>query len=232
MKRRSDSQAAPRRRTPKVLDARPSNAGDRCHLAYVVRLLLQMLHPSSDLSCVTIENVAPADQQLAIDERSFLAADVTEYRGGGDASSAHTISLSQVKYSPLRPEMPWTLARLTRNERAGGREKPRTSVLRKLADMLRPYTRVQASRPCVAIRLLTNQPISSELREDLTDLRAALTSSSHSIDKILDSVRSRARTTARKIETALGMRWQDLTDLIRCWDLSTFGQPSLFISEV
>ena len=134
-----------------------------------------MLHPSSDLSCITIENVAPADQLLAIDERSFLAADVTEYRGGADATSAHTIILTQVKYSPLRPEMPWTVARLTRNERTGGRKKLRTSLLRKLANMLRPYARVQASRPRVVIRLLTNQPISDELREDLTDLRAALT---------------------------------------------------------
>ncbi len=97
--------------------------------------------------------------------------------------------------------------------------------------MLRPYSRVQANRPRVVIRLLTNQPITDELRENLTELRTALTRSAGSISAILGRVRHCARITARTMKTALGMSWQDLANLIRCWDLSTFGQPSLFISE-
>jgi hypothetical protein len=230
-------QKGPRRSVPapnsvlRVADARPSNAGDRYHLAYVARLLLQMLHPSSDLRCVTIENVAPADQSLAIDERSFLAADVTEYRGGENSATAHKITLTQVKYSPLRPKTAWTLARLIRNDRSGDREKPRTSVLRKLADMLRPYARIQTNRPHLVVRLLTNQPISSQLCEDLTNLKSVLADTTESIGEILERVSKSAKTTAHRMKRALEVGWQDLAALIRCWDLSTFSQPSLFVSE-
>lgn len=189
-----------------------------------------MLHLSSDLSCVTIENVAPADQSFAIDERSFLAADVTEYRGGRDAASAHTITLVQVKYSPLRPEQVWTLTRLVRNERSGGREKPRTSILRKLADMLRPYTRLRANRPQLVVRLLTNQPISEELREDLTNLKTVLGDST-AIRVALERASRRARKVAQEMKRAVELSWTDLADLIRYWDLATFGQPSLFTRE-
>lgn len=74
-------------------DARASNAGDRYHLVYVARRALEMLHPSSDLKVVALENVAPEDQNVRRDARTFLAVDVHVMRspsgfkwtGGKDA---------------------------------------------------------------------------------------------------------------------------------------------------
>src|SRR5215831_7596865 len=78
----NQTRRVPRRRlAAPALDARASNAGDRYHLAYAARRALEMLHPSSDLKAVALENVAPKDQNLRRDERTFLAVDLTEYYG-------------------------------------------------------------------------------------------------------------------------------------------------------
>ncbi len=214
-----------------VADARPSNAGDRYHLAYVARRLLRMLHPSSDLACVTIENVAPADQSAAIDERSFLGVDVTEYEGRTSLTSAHKVTVSQVKYSPLRPESSWTLARLARNDRVADREKQRSSVLRKLADMYRALAGANTRATPIVVRLVTNQPLSADLRADINAIRSALNVLPLTSANALREIPGRAGRTAHQIKAASGLNWPNLAGFIRSWDLEAFGQASLFTSE-
>ena len=72
--------------------ARESNAGDEFHVLWVMDRCLAMLSPGSGLNRVVVEGVSPADEKGA-SQRSFLAADVTQYFGG-DSSPTRTESKS------------------------------------------------------------------------------------------------------------------------------------------
>ncbi|BCS35486.1 hypothetical protein TBR22_A47170 [Luteitalea sp. TBR-22] len=191
-----------------------------------------MLHPSSHLKSIAIEGVAPADQSLQRDERTFLAADLTEYYGGTDAHSAEAIVLVQVKYSPLRPSTPWTLSRLVSEDHAGGRAKARSSVFRKLADMFDAMAPGGAAgTPGVTLRLLTNQPLSSGLRAELQAIRLAFSQSPRAAGRRASQLPAKPRSTAVRLQKASGLSWPRFRQLMACWDLHSFDQAMLAAEE-
>jgi len=218
--------------SPRAADARASNAGDRYHLVYVAQRALAMLHPSSGLSVLGIENVAPADQPVRGDARTFLGVDVAEYTGGSDAQSAESITLVQVKYSPLRPDAAWTLPRLVRDERVGTRTKARSSVFRKLADMFDALAPAAGERPRTVVRLLTNQPLAPSLRTDLLATRKATEGvSSSALSGTLARLAGGPGRAAKQLKTASGLAWNRFAQLLAAWDLEAFGQAALLQSE-
>lgn len=209
--------------------ARPSNAGDRYHLVYVARRLLDLLHPYSELTQLVIENVSPADMAAQADPKALLGVDVTEYFGGQDVPSSEAVAVVQVKYSPLRPAEAWTPSRLTAKKRGGD------SVFRKLADMfnaLAPPTDSPAPRTRFTIRLLTNQPLGPRLREDLEILQREMEGKSlHAAGRALAAIRGRAGQTAQALQKAGGLSWTRLAEMLAAWDLYGFGHPSLARTE-
>jgi hypothetical protein len=221
------------------VDARPSNAGDRYHLVYVARRCLDMLHPQSQLKLIALENVSRADAVLRRDERTFLGVDVTEYLGGTDANSAETITLVQVKYSPLRPTDPWTLSRLISEKSSSGGPKARSAVFRKLAEMFDAMAPTGAGpaatrerRPRVIIRLLTNQPLAATLAAQLTGLQACVGGMSpDDAARELEREAKKRGSIVRKLKSASGLDWRRFAELLAAWDLSAFAQLSLAHSE-
>lgn len=221
-----------KKQTASSFDARASNAGDRYHLAYAARRALQMLHPSSDLKSIALENVAPGDQSLQRDERTFLAADLTEYYGGTDTNSANSIVLVQVKYSPLRSSTPWTLSRLVSEDYVAGKAKSRSSVFRKLADMFDAIApRDAMGPPKVTLRLLSNQSLNGGLRTELEAIRLALIQSPRTSRSRAPKLAAKPRTTATRLKETSGLSWQRFGQLMACWDLDSFGQGSLAFEE-
>lgn len=209
--------------------ARPSNAGDRYHFVYVARRLLDLLHPYTGLVRLVIENVSPADQATPGDLAAFLGVDVSEYYDGTDVATAQTVDLVQVKYSPLRPAEPWTRSRLTAKKKGG------ESVFYKLAAMfhrLAPTPDLPSSRAEVRIRLLTNQPLDSGLRELLKTLRATVTGKHcNAAGRALAAVPGEPGQTALALRRASGLTWTRFAELLVAWDLAGFGSPSLGRSE-
>lgn len=210
--------------------ARPSNAGDRYHLVYVARRLLDLLHPYSELTQLVIENVSAVDMAAAqADPKAFLGVDVTEYFGGQDVPSSRAVTVVQVKYSPLHPAEAWTQRRLTEKKRGGD------SVFRKLAamfDALAPPPDSPAPRTRVTIRLLTNQPLGTQLREDLEILREKIGDKPpHAAGRSLAAVRGRAGDTVQALKKDGHLPWPRLAELLSAWDLDGFGHPSLARTE-
>ncbi|HEX4953899.1 MAG TPA: NACHT domain-containing protein [Thermoanaerobaculia bacterium] len=214
-------------RTRNRSGALPSNAGDRYHLVYVARRLLDLLHPYSGLTQVVIENVAPGDERGARSPSSFLGVDLAEYYGGLDAATASRVDLVQVKYSPLRPQDPWTLSRLTERKRGGA------SVLRKLAAMYTSLVELKRDHgPHVTVRLLTNQPLSRSLREHVQQLRTLAEGKPHlAAARALASASGPAGRTAKKLKDGTSLTWSRLAQLLGRWDLEAFQHQSLEQSE-
>jgi len=216
-------------RRPTESGARPSNAGDRYHFVYVARRLLDLLHPYSGLTQVVIENVSPADAAAQPDPAVLQGVDVSEYYGGEDVTTATAVDLVQVKYSPLRPDQAWTRSRLTERKGRG------SSVFRKLTamfDTLAPSAGTPARRALVRIRLLTNQLLDSQLRQDLEKLQVMIEAKGPPATvRALIAVDGRARETAKALKMASRLSWPRFGEFLATWDLDAFGHPSLGRSE-
>lgn len=209
--------------------ARPSNAGDRYHLVYVARRLLDLLHPYSGLTQLVIENVAPVDAATQRDPTAFLGADVTEYAGGEDVKTAVAVAVVQVKYSSLRPERAWTRSRLTERKKRG---EPVFRKLTAMFDALAPSADASAPHARVTVRLLTNQPLGPQLRQDLEALRATIEGKRpRTAGRALTAVCGRAGQTAKALKEASGLPWPRLGEFLAAWDLDAFGHPSLARTE-
>ena len=195
----------------------------------MARRLLDLLHPYSGLTQVVIENVSPADEAAQDDPTVFLGVDVTEYFGGEDVATSEVVAVVQVKYSPLRPAEPWTQSRLTAKKRGGD------SVFRKLVSMfdaLAPLSGSPVPRTRVTVRLLTNQPLGAQLREDLEILLVEVEGKSPlAAGRALASARGRAGRTAQALQKVGGVSWTRLAELLVAWDLEGFCHPSLARTE-
>ena len=135
-----------------------SNAGDDFHELWVARKALDLLSNADDIEAIYVEGVAPDDQGSAPPE-ARQGIDCTLYFGGRTATDADRVEVVQLKYSTARPHTSWTVARLI--SPSGER---RRSVIFKLAkawDALSKYRSINAPPRA---SLVTNQPVSEELR--------------------------------------------------------------------
>lgn len=141
--------------------ARESNAGDEFHIIWTARRAIRLLDPNSALEAITVEGLAAAD---TTSDDLVLGVDLAEY--SRDLGGGSRVSASQLKYSVRHPDRPWTIARLA--ERSGGGS---TSVARRLADIVRNFS-ADATARLEAVRLVTNQPVGTDLAELLADHRS------------------------------------------------------------
>lgn len=155
--------------------ARESNAGDDFHFLWAVRSCLQMLAPDSRLSSIVIEGVSRDDRSSVAQDDLLLGADLTEYYGGDDFTTASFVVVSQLKYSTRHPSKPWTASRLATHAAK------QTAVIRRLADLAKAYLKkhmpgeVEAK---LSIRLVSNQPVSEELKQALAAVKDVLRANS------------------------------------------------------
>lgn len=205
--------------------ARESNAGDDFHILWAARKAVKMLAPNSLLQRIFVEKVSPLDTPEPFDNDDyFLGVDLTEYYKGNDFTSASSTVASQLKYSTRHPEREWTASRLC----SVGKSK--TPVIRRLADVYRGYSK-QSSRDTIisklGIRLVSNQPVSSELEEALESAKKALTSfgktSAVTTANLLKKLSVKSCEVIETLRKASGLGSNDFTDFLRILDLSGCG---------
>lgn len=219
-------------------DATPSNAGDRYHFVYVARRMLDMLPPDSNLTLIQMENLSPADQQLANHPDELLGVDVTEYYDGESFAVASLIEITQVKFSPTHPNETWTLNRLSRNKQSSrSTELPGTSVLRKLANLFVVAYRAleDECREKVRIKFITNQPLHPTLATELESIKAVLEQNADLGDtesgRVLQNLADNGNQTLASLKNTTNLSWKRLSAFLHCWNLSAFDQPMSMAQE-
>lgn len=147
--------------------ARGSSAGDDFHEWWALRHALPLLTGMDDLVAMTVEGLLATDETDAPAD-AWLGVDCAQYFGGPQLSQATKIVVEQLKYSSANPDSPWTLARL----QATTNGKKNNSVIARLASA---YKGLADKRPDlvasnnISIRLVSNQPIASEVAKALAD---------------------------------------------------------------
>jgi len=96
-KMNTDNNASP---TP-TDDVRASRDGHTYHETWAARIALELLHPSTDLVAITMENFSVEDEPL-ISDSAMEIADLVRYRGATSIESASSVEVLQFKYSVSR----------------------------------------------------------------------------------------------------------------------------------
>jgi hypothetical protein len=202
--------------------ARESSAGDEFHVLWAVRRVLALLDPASGLERVVMEDLTPVPPE-GVDPELLLAADLTEFYGGPDLSSASRVVVSQLKYSHRHPDRRWTAARLAAPSSRGGK-----GVIARLADL---YTGIAATGSReeligrVEIRLVSNMPCAGALVSALTAAKAWLAARPGPASRaaLLRALAERARSQIERLSDASGLPSLSFTDFLRVLDLSHAG---------
>jgi hypothetical protein len=197
--------------------------------------MLDMLHPRSDLGLIVMENVAEEDRLLAGTPETFVGVDLTEYYGGTNSSTAKSIVIVQVKYSPTNPNANWTLNRLCTDKISSkGMRRPGTSILRKLADPFAVFYQAvgDATSETLQVKLHTNQPLSRDLRVHLLQAQSLVSGKSDQDgSRILRQTIGDLRDILDQLQQTTKLSWKRLAAFLKCWDLSSFGQAMLSDTE-
>lgn len=151
-----------------VVGARASNAGDDFHVLWALSHAIRILDPSSNLSAVTVEGIAPA-KGIQAQQGAWDGVDVGLFYGGESLSSASSVEIQQLKYSTTSPGSAWTVARLCHSTRKVGNN----SVMARLAKAYTEALRVapQLSHADIVVKLVSNQPIHSNVLRALAAAR-------------------------------------------------------------
>jgi hypothetical protein len=181
--------------------ARASNAGDSFHELWALRAALELLTSGTDLKAVTLEGVASTEvngpRWDGVDCALFFETDTLE--------TARRVEVAQLKYSTTDPDKRWTVARLT----ASSAKQGDNSVIRKLATAYKDARRRMASGATLAVRFVSNQPVSSDVQDSI------------------DAVRRGEETEAAiKIRTAAGLVSGELNAFLEVLDFSETGSGS------
>ncbi|WP_420469914.1 hypothetical protein [Brevundimonas sp. FT23042] len=189
-------------KTLDVLGASASTAGDVFHELWALRKVLTLLAPQTDLISVKVEGV-PDDERHAQVGASGQAADITEVR---QLPGGERIIYEQLKYSVASPDSAWSWSRLLAPRVAA---RPKTCVLGKLAGL---YEDTKGER---VFRIVTNQPLSEEVRTDLETLP--------------DRLRRKGQASGARVDSLLratGLSRKALANFLDCLDLDAFGEAS------
>lgn len=228
LKRRRASPSGP-------LDAGPSNAGDRYHFVYTARRMLAMLPPGTDVKRIELEGVAPEDLAAgALSDDRFVGVDLTEYEGGDDGRTAHRVGITQVKYSPLHPDQPWTLSRLTASATAPASRSVVAKLARAFAALRQELRRVRIDRtpPEIVVELHTNQPLDAAVAEPLRRAKDALQRSGLSRPpEALAGLAPPDSGVLATLREATELGNEEFAEFIMAWDVTSFGRPMLAEAE-
>lgn len=169
-----------------------------------------------------MEDLTPVPPE-GVDARLLLAADLTEFYGGTDLSSASRIVVSQLKYSHRHPDRTWTAARLAEKGSHG-----KKGVIARLADL---YTGIASTGERadvlerLEIRLVSNMPCSEPLKRAVGAAQDWLSTQSDRATRaaLLNSLTSEARSQIERLSEASSLPSFAFTDFLRVFDLSCTG---------
>ena len=211
-----------------------SNAGHDFHVLWATRRIIELLNPASTLRAVKMEGVAAEDTAgLPADKEHFLAADLTEYYGGGHFAAADRAIIAQLKYSTQHPDEAWTAARL--RESKGKNNSVFERLLAAYQDLLAAGNSRADVQQKATVRLISNQPLHAKLLSLWLATQAALQvvgSSPVTYAKLLRQLPTEHHAELDKLYDLLGVaskqgaKSKEFTDFWRVLDLSGCGAES------
>ena len=202
--------------------ARESNAGDEFHVLWAARRVVRLLDSRSKLHRVFVEGVAAEDDPTADD--LLLGVDLSEYYGADTFDEVECAVVSQLKYSTRHPERSWTAARMAEGK---------VRVVRRLADSFTYYYQKygrEATLTKLTVRLVSNQPLDTELSEALTSAQLQLKDRGQvGRQWLLGRLKASNRNALERLSEASGLRSRMFADFLRVLNLSGSGaEPRLF----
>lgn len=185
-----------------ILGARASTAGDVFHELWALRTALGLITPKTDLKAVTVEGIAAPTGSAHL----YDGVDCGLFYGDISLERASRVEFVQLKYSTANPETAWTVARLTANSAKNGNN----SVIRKLAtDFAKAQGRI-ASGAKLIVKLISNQPLASEVAYAIAIIRAG----------------DQSDPNAERFSVASGLSGQQLLAFLDALDVSDMGSGS------
>ncbi len=214
----------------KVSDADLSSAGDDFHVKWAIKKSLELLNfDERGLKAVCLEGIENNDA-LSLDPtgEKFLGIDLCEYYGGKDFETAHTIVISQIKYSTRRINEPFTYSELYEGKKSGSYK---GSIIDRLASILKPFLEKygrDAVIQKVKIKLVSNREVNSNHLSQINQIQGFL---NRNIQKLqfTDVLKNFPRISSNpysKIRTASELNDFDFTDFIRILDFEDCGTNS------
>ncbi len=201
--------------------ARESNAGDDFHILWAARRAIQLLNPRSGLRRVFVEKLSAVDEtQGDSDEDLFLGVDISEYFGGDTFTSASRVDVSQLKYSTRHPEKNWTSSRLC-SASSGA------SVIHRLAAIYQGFAQNNPRDEVIQklrIRLISNQPASSELREALIYAQQVLAQRQLKGAALIRELDAQHQQVIQTLSDNVPLNKAEFSDFLRVFDLSGCGE--------
>jgi hypothetical protein len=216
------------KKASRVPDARESNAGDDFHILWAAIKSLDMINSDgSGLKLVTIEG--PTNEESRVVDPTgglLLGIDMTEYYGGNIYSEADKVVFSQLKYSTVRSDVAWTVAKLCQGKKSGSVG----SVIERLSDVFKSYSKYSRNSVVkkVRIKLVSNRSISADLTE-LVKIQQHLCNDLkiQSLPTLKSKYRS-AATNLGKLFKASKLTTANFCDFLRVLDFSDCGADSRF----
>lgn len=211
------------------MGAPESNAGDDFHFWWAASRVLALVEPGAELRLVALEGLASVDDP----DDSYETVDVAEYFGGSDVASAHRVVASQLKYSTVHPESPWTVARICQarsRKQAGGKPDGTRSVIADLADA---YRRLLADHgpgvtAKVRIALVSNQRADPLLVSSVTEAAGWVVAQGKltTTAALLKALGTDSTAAINKLSRAIGNRLtsEQFCKFLTVLDLSSLGE--------
>ncbi len=192
---------------PDFRGARGSNTGDDYHELWAMRQALRLLERDGELTALKLEGMTSDLPESA----DWDGVDCMLMFGGDRASTATRVEIQQLKYSAAHPEVAWTVARVC----AAPKGKKGASVIGRLASA---FHRLKAERQSMdvsslSVRLVSNQPIGSDLAQALADAKQM------AIDRKL--VIGAGKTHLRTLRDASGLKADEFIEFADRLDLAS-----------
>lgn len=207
---------------PDTPGARESNAGDDFHVLWAARRALRLIDPRSPTQQLVVEGVGSVDDPKEKD--AFLVADLTEFESGDSFSRASRTIISQLKYSTRHPDRSWTAARLGRGKTQSG--KPNSVVYRMgqaLSELLDRHGREKVLER-LSIRLVSNQPLHSDLRRAVGSAKRTLESTElKATHYLLERLDEDVKQEIQRLYDDSHLRSYEFTAFLRVLDLDNVG---------
>jgi hypothetical protein len=142
------------------IGAGASREGHEYHVAWAAKVALQLIHPNSALTTISIEGFNVENAKHLSDEAMDIA-DLVQYYGGKTLASAIKLEVLQFKYSPTRPEEDLTASYL---------KKTLTKFVAAQNDIENEIG-YQSCEEKTEFQFISNRPVGDNLQRALTALR-------------------------------------------------------------
>ena len=199
-------------------------------MLWAVRRLLRLLDPATSLTRVVVEGVSPSDAASRY-PGLLQGADLVEYHGGAEFSTADRVVVTQLKYSQRKPTQAWTPARLAEK---GSRGQP--GVVARLAEAFSAFRAVHDRADVMGrlrLRLVSNQPPHQKLEALIAFSRAQLGTGTgpRNLASLLERATPSERQDLKRLHTASGLSRREFTDFLRLLEFDDLGASERWEQE-